>query len=111
MENDETIQNEIEDTDADTRDDIENSDDNRQDIVEDVDADTKDVINNQNNDLATIKSMLDNFTTRLDSFEKQLKTAQSVFIDNGGTIREGTLPPDNDHDFRDVRDVRNLNLF
>lgn len=111
MENDETIQNAIEDTDADTRDDIETSDDNRQDIVEDIDADTKDVINNQNNDLATIKSMLDNFTTRLDSFEKQLKTAQSVFIDNGGIIRDETLPPDNDRDFRDIRDVRNLNLF
>lgn len=110
MENEETIKNEIEDNDADTRDDIENSDDNRQDIVENVDADTKDVINNQNNDLATIKSMLDNFTTRLDSFEKQLKTAQAVFIDNGGTIREGNSVND-EPEFRDVRDVRNLNLF
>lgn len=110
MENDETMQDVIEDTDADTRDDIDNSDDNRQDIIEDVDADTRDVINNQNNDLATIKSMLDNFTIRLDSFEKQLKTAQSIFIDNGGTIREGSNVND-EPEFRDVRDVRNLNLF
>lgn len=70
---DETRDDIIEDTDADTRDDAESTDDARDDIVEDTDADTRDVMN-----------MLDEIVRRIDALADLVARAQ---VPNGSVVQ------------------------
>lgn len=89
------------------------------DVIEDNDVDTRDVIDVMGSEIdsitendSEIMNAINKLSDRLDSFEKQLKTTQAVFIENGGVVKE--VKEDNNIGadvFRDISDVRNLNLF
>lgn len=62
-----------------------------EDTVEDVDADTKDVEENTDNDFSAISKRIDKLETMMEKMQggiDALRDAQSIIVDNGGTIQE-----------------------
>ena len=69
----------------------EENDAREEDIVEDVDADTKDVEEKTDDDYSEISRRIDRLETLVEKAIggiDALRDAQSVIVDNGGTIRE-----------------------
>lgn len=62
-----------------------------EDIVEDVDSDTEDVERNNDDNYSEVSRRLDRLETmmeRLSGGIDALRDAQSIIVDNGGTIQE-----------------------
>lgn len=62
-----------------------------EDIVEDVDADIKDVERNNDNNYDEVSRRLDRIETMIEKLSggiDALRDAQSIIVDNGGTIQE-----------------------
>ena len=69
----------------------EENDAREEDIVEDVDADTKDVEENNDDNYSDISRRIDRLETMVEkalSGIDALRDAQSIIVDNGGTISE-----------------------
>lgn len=69
----------------------EENDAREEDIVEDVDADTKDVEENNDDNYSDISRRIDRLETMVEkalSGIDALRDAQSIIVDNGGTIQE-----------------------
>ena len=73
----------------------------------------EETVNENESQYNNIVGMLQNFASTIERMEseiKGMKQAQAVLIENGATIHEdGTAT--NTVEFRDVRDVRSLDLF
>lgn len=69
----------------------EENDAREEDIVEDVDADTKDVERNNDDNYSEVSRRLDRLETMMEKISggiDALRDAQSIIVDNGGTIQE-----------------------
>lgn len=102
----------VEDSDADTKDDIASEDEDTQNEVEDVDADTRDIERTSSTEFAALidrMDILEKMVSELSGSITSLKDAQAVMIENGAVINDSTTMDDTD-DIDDFRSISELDL-
>lgn len=80
--------------------------------VEDSDADTRDVERTENDGFSEMRSFMERIDARMRAIEssmQSIKDAQSVVIDNGAIIRDDS-PQDDVDDYVDTRTIAELDL-
>lgn len=109
---DEELKDVVEDTDADTTDDVESEKDDTEIEVEDTDADTADIERTESADFDSIKeriSSLESMLEELRGIVVSIKDAQSVLIENGAVVQESD-DLDLTDDLDDFRPISELDL-
>lgn len=102
----------VEDTDADTNDDIESEQNDMEKEVEDTDADTRDIERDSSAEFSTLMDRLGNLEKMVETLSGSIaaiRDAQSVMIDNGAVIQDST-PLDDSDDIDDFRSISELDL-
>lgn len=102
----------VEDSDADTKDDIESEQNDMETEVEDTDADTRDVERTNSTEFAALMDRMDileKMVSELSGSITSLKDAQAVMIENGAVINDSTQLDDSD-DIDDFRSISELDL-
>lgn len=102
----------VEDSDADTKDDIESEQNDMETEVEDTDADTRDIERTNSTEFAALMDRMDileKMVSELSGSITSLKDAQAVMIENGAVINDSTQLDDSD-DIDDFRSISELDL-
>ena len=102
----------VEDSDADTKDDIESEQNDMETEVEDTDADTRDIERTSSADFAALMDrmgILEKMVSELSGSITALRDAQAVMIENGAVVNDST-EVDGPDDFDDFRSISELDL-
>lgn len=102
----------VEDTDADTKDDIESEEKDTEIEVEDTDADTRDIERTSAAEFTTLMERLDVLEAMVQNLTgsiASIKDAQAVLIENGAVVQDNT-PLDEVDDLDDFRSIAELDL-